>query len=373
MVQAVPSERILVPVSETSTLRETVGYAVNEALGHATAEDPALVRFVWIYAPDTDAVSEAERAASEELLSRVSVWASEDAGDHEMELTVETAAIGESDFIFSPSDVAALLETDAADNGIDRIVLDPEYDPGIGAPLLRSLAIDLSRRTDASVEEAQVERPTRRVPLIGQSSAAGVGILFGTAFVFYQLLGGAFTLFDLVTGTISATIVAVTLARVSLNRRPDTGMVGRILRSVVYIPYLLYEIVMANIVVAAVILNPRLDIDPRMTRVRADVVGALPTTTLANSITLTPGTLTVRVRGRSLVVHTLVPWAREGLFDGALERAVRFVFYGRDAMAVPSPRERGEAEVLQLPEDGEIAADGTPEGTEPEPADGGET
>ena len=364
-----PSERILVPVSETNTLRETVGYVVNEALSHAAVKEPALIRFVYIHSSDTDSISEEQREASEELLSRVSVWATEDAGDHERELTVETAAVGESDFIFSPSDIAALLESEAAGNDISQIVLDPEYDPGIGAPLLRSLEIELSQRTDASIKEAPVERATRRVPLLGQATVAGVGVLFGTAFVFYQILGGAFTPFDLVTGTISATIVAVTLSRVSLNRRPDTGMVGRLFRGLIYIPYLLYEIVVANLVIAVVILNPRLDIDPRMTRVRADVVGALPVTTLANSITLTPGTLTVRARGQSLVVHTLVPWARDGLFDGSLERAVRFVFYGRDSMAVPSPRERGEAEVLQRPDDGEIEADATIERTEPEADD----
>ncbi len=353
------SKRILVPVSETSTLRETVGYAVKEALDGARSDDPGLVRFVWICSPQTDTVTDEQKEAGEEILSRASLWATEDAGDHEAELTVETAILGESEYIFSPSDVAALLEEEVAASDIDRIVLDPEYDPGIGAPLLRPLEVELAQRTNVTVDEAPVERATRRVPLLRQTSAAGVGVLFGTAFVFYQILNGAFTLFDLVTGTMSATIVAVTLARVSLNRRPDSGMPVRIVRGIIYIPYLLYEIIAANLVVSAVILNPRLPIDPRMTRVRADVVGPLPTTTLANSITLTPGTLTVRVRGQHLVVHTLIPWARDGLFDGSLERAVRFVFYGRGSMAIPSPKERGDTEVLQPPteEDGAASTD----------------
>jgi multicomponent Na+:H+ antiporter subunit E len=113
-----------------------------------------------------------------------------------------------------------------------------------------------------------------------------------------------------------------------------------------YVPYLLYEITKANLQVAAVILHPRLPIAPRMTRLESAVWGSLPVTTLANSITLTPGTLTVRVEGRNLLVHSLVPASREGLFDGSLERAVRFVFYGRRAMSIASPRERGDAAVL---------------------------
>ncbi|MEF8786766.1 MAG: monovalent cation/H+ antiporter subunit E [Haloarculaceae archaeon] len=367
-VEMPPGERLLVPVSESATLRATVGYAVESALESSSPSAPATIRFVYIHSPRLDDDLE-DREHAEELLSRVSVWAEEDAGDHEAELRIETTSVGGEEYIFGPSDIAALLESEITSQRTDRIVLDPEYDPGIGAPLLRPLEVELARETSVSVEEAPVEPPTRRVPLLRQQTAVGAGALFGLSFIFYHVLGGTFDLFDIVTGTISATIVAVSLARVSLNRRPNGNSFLRLGRGILYIPYLLYEIVLANIVVAAVILNPRLPIDPRMTRVRARLVGPLPVTTLANSITLTPGTLTVRVRGQDLVVHTLVPWARDGLFDGSLERAVRFVFYGRAAMAVPSPLERDETEVLQKPPDaesesadGKTAPDDQPEG-----------
>jgi len=65
-------------------------------------------------------------------------------------------------------------------------------------------------------------------------------------------------------------------------------------------------------------------------------------TTLANSITLTPGTLTVSVTDRAFTIHSLTAGARADLFDGGLERAVRFVFYGRESMAIATPRERGD-------------------------------
>lgn len=361
-----PGERLLVPVSESATLRATVGYAVESALESTTSSAPATIRFVYIHSPRLDDDTDDSEHASE-LLSRVSVWAEEDAGDHQTELRIETTSVGGDEYIFGPSDVAALLESEIESQGTDRIVLDPEYDPGIGAPLLRPLEVELARETNVTVEEAPVEHPTRRVPLLRQQTAVGVGALFGLSFIFYHVLGGTFDLFDIVTGTISATIVAVSLARVSLNRRPNRNSFVRLGRALIYIPYLLYEILLANVVVAAAILDPRMPIDPRMTRVRARLVGPLPVTTLANSITLTPGTLTVRVRGQDLVVHTLVPWARDGLFDGALERAVRFVFYGRSAMAIPSPLERDEAEILQKPpdtesEDGETPTDDQTDG-----------
>ncbi len=341
--------RVLVPVSETRTVRQTVEYAVRTVL----EDGPGHIRFVFVHptaAGDdmeqaTDPASNTEEA--EGLLNRISVWAQEDAGDHAEELTVDTDFVGKDQLLFSPEDVAEALVADADENGIGRIILDPEYDPGIGSPLLRPLESELRRFDSLQIEEAPVARKVRRTPLVVRSTPLQIGALFGISFIFYQLLAGTISAFDLITGTISATIVAVGLSRVTFSQDPTRRSLVRLVRHVVYIPYLLWEIIKSNILIAAVILHPRLPIDPRLTRIRPAVWGALPVTTLANSITLTPGTLTVRVDGEQLVIHTLVPGAREDLFDGGLERAVRFVFYGRKAMSIPSPRERGDTEILQ--------------------------
>jgi multicomponent Na+:H+ antiporter subunit E len=136
----------------------------------------------------------------------------------------------------------------------------------------------------------------------------------------------------------------------------------RVARGLVYVPVLLYEIVKSNLVVARVILDPRSTIEPTMNRVSVIVGGGLPLMTLANSITLTPGTLTVRARDNDLYVHSLLPWARDGLFDGSLERWTRFVYYGRSAARLPTPRERDDYAILQGPDATEelpiAAADG---------------
>jgi multicomponent Na+:H+ antiporter subunit E len=350
-------DRILVPVADSTTLRQTVEYAAEAAL-----ETGRYVRFVYVYPAalrnrETDGAPDADvEMPGSEILDRVTVWASEDAGDREQELTVETATLGTDEYLFSPEDVAAALAEDARRHDASHVVLDPEYDPGIGTPLLQPLEYELGRYGELRVETAPVQRQARRAPLPARTSALQIGTLFGLSFVFYQVLAGAFVLFDLVTGAVSATVVAVGISRITLTRDPSIGTVKRVLRLFVYAPYLLYEIIKANVAVAAVILHPRMPIDPRMTRIRPAVWGALPVTTLANSITLTPGTLTVRVDGRALTVHTLIPAARDDLFDGGLERGVRFVFYGRRSMALGSLTERGEAEVLQPPanEDGAV-------------------
>jgi len=141
-----------------------------------------------------------------------------------------------------------------------------------------------------------------------------------------------------VTGIATAAIVSVTLSRVSIDVEPGIPRTPmRLLRGVIYVPVLLFEIVKANIEVARVILDPRLPIEPTMNRMRVIVGSGLPLMTLANSITLTPGTLTVRARDSDLYVHSLIPSARDGLFDGSLERWTRFVYYGRASARLPTP------------------------------------
>jgi multicomponent Na+:H+ antiporter subunit E len=342
-----------------------VEYTVRSVLEDATGADPATIVFAYLHSPDEtmgrpepepDSDPDTVQADAEdvpegvELLDRTSVWVDEDAGDKRDAILVETVRLGDDEFLFSPEDVADTIHTFVRDRGIDRLVLDPDYDPGVGAPLLRPLEYELSRLTDLEVEVPPVQSAVRRSPLLGRISGWRLFALFGTSMLFYTLLAGAFTAFDLVTGLVSATIVTIVLARISIGRDPSLRHSPlRLARGLLYLPYLLFEIVKANVAVALVILHPRLPIDPRTTRIEPAVYGSFPITSLANSITLTPGTLTVRVQGRSLLVHTLVPSARQDLFDGGLERAIRFVFYGRSAMRIPGLADRGAAEIVDDP------------------------
>lgn len=347
--------RWTVPVSQTATLRQTVEYAVKTAL----RDGSTTIRFVFVHSPEVqDDSGEQDRTIAQELLRHTEVWAQEDAEEFDHELTVETAELGADRYLFSPEDIAREIAEDALEFTPERIVLDPRYDPGIGAPLLRPLRHELERFERLTIEEAPIQRATRRGPLLKRTSVPQIGMLFLVSFAFYQVLGGVFDTFDIITGVISAAIVAVGLSQVTFTRDPTRRTLGRLVRHTIYIPYLLLEIIKSNIVVAAVILHPRLPIEPRLTRIRPAVWGSLPITTLSNSITLTPGTLTVRVDGRTLTVHTLIPDARQDLFDGGLERAVRFVYYGHRAAAIATPRERGDTALIDSTDE-ETLTEGT--------------
>ncbi|EMA62759.1 monovalent cation/H+ antiporter subunit E [Halorubrum distributum JCM 13561] len=357
------SGAVIVPVEPSSTLRSTIAH-IAEA---AATEGASALHLVEIASwRNGDPESDERAAAAERVLERAAAWARADLEDSEApgapDVEVVTAVLGADGYLFGADDYVRVLAEYAEANDADRVVLDPEYTPVGNTTLLQPLEFALSN-TPLSVETAPVDRPTRRERFRTEATTGRFVALFGLSLAFYLLLGDPTYWFDAVTGVATAAVVSITLSRVSLDSDPAfprTPM--RIVRGLIYVPVLLFEIVKANLVVARVILDPRLPIEPTLNRMRVIVGSGLPLMTLANSITLTPGTLTVRARDSDLYVHSLVPWAREGLFDGPLERWTRFVYYGRRAARLPSPRERDDVAILQGPDATEelpiAAADG---------------
>lgn len=339
---------IVVPVEETATLRATVSHAAEAA----AEEGAAAIHFVSLATwRDDDPHVEQLRQDANDLLEQVAVWARYDLEDvGATDIDIETATIGTDAYLFGPGQYADRLYTYATEHGIDTVILDPEYTPVGNTTLLQPMEFELAS-TSLAVREAPVDRPSRRERLVKEATGARFAGIFGLSLLFYLVLGDVTYWFDWVTGVASAAIVAITLSSISLDTDPTLATTpGRIARGILYVPVLLFEIVKSNIVVARVILSPSLPINPAMTRMRVLVGSGVPLMTLANSITLTPGTLTVRASDENLYVHTLIPWAREGLFEGSLERWTRFIYYGREAARLPTPVERGDCTVLQGPE-----------------------
>ncbi|MFC7213346.1 monovalent cation/H+ antiporter subunit E [Saliphagus sp. GCM10025334] len=341
------ADRLLVPLSESSTVRQTVAYAVQSSLESASGPGELVCHLVVAVPFEADVPEErAELEAAEGLLERAATWVGEDTEDVDATVTVETAIIGADEYLFGPKDYADAFAAYAEAHDLNRLVLDPEYQPGATAPLLQPLERELTR-IDLPFDEAPVDRPAQHARFVSTGGWRRFFGLFGISFIFYLVLGDPTYWFDLVTGVAVAGIVSLTLSHVTFIREPSiTRGPVLLVRFLLYIPYLLYEIVKANVAVSIAILRPSMPIEPTLTRVDARVKSGLPLLALANSITLTPGTLTVRANDQSLIVHTLIPAAQDDLFDGGLERAIRFVFYGRGSAAIASPRERGDAEVV---------------------------
>jgi multicomponent Na+:H+ antiporter subunit E len=85
-----------------------------------------------------------------------------------------------------------------------------------------------------------------------------------------------------------------------------------LLRFALYLPWLIREVFVANVAVARVVLSPGLPIRPAVLHFRGVQKTDLVRVVYANSITLTPGTVTMDVRGQDLTIHALVGFELEG-------------------------------------------------------------
>lgn len=95
-------------------------------------------------------------------------------------------------------------------------------------------------------------------------------------------------------------------------------------RGLIYWPWLLKEIIVSALDVSKLIVDPNLPISPVLVRIKASQKSAVGLTTYANSITLTPGTISALMssRDREIVVHAISKTSALGLKDGEMDRRV---------------------------------------------------
>lgn len=89
-----------------------------------------------------------------------------------------------------------------------------------------------------------------------------------------------------------------------------------------YWAWLAKEIVKSSLQVTRAVLSPGLDISPTVTEVDAQSRHPVDIATLGNCITLTPGTLTMRIRDGRLIVHALTREGAEDVLEGEMNRRV---------------------------------------------------
>jgi multicomponent Na+:H+ antiporter subunit E len=94
---------------------------------------------------------------------------------------------------------------------------------------------------------------------------------------------------------------------------------GRVL---LYIPWLILQIIVASLQVAAVVLNPKMPVDPALLRFKTRLPNLASKVILANSITLTPGTITVRLKDDEFLVHSLMAVSATGIIQDKLPEEV---------------------------------------------------
>lgn len=146
--------------------------------------------------------------------------------------------------------------------------------------------------------------------------------LFTALLLFWLALSGHFKPFLVTAGIVCAAVCVLAARR--MGAADAEGHPYRLLRRVVtYYPWLIREICKADWAVTRIILDPRLPISPTMTRVTASQRTSVGIATYANSITLTPGTITTAVDGTVLTIHALTREGADDVEAGGMNARVR--------------------------------------------------
>jgi multicomponent Na+:H+ antiporter subunit E len=155
-------------------------------------------------------------------------------------------------------------------------------------------------------------------------------ILFG----FWLLFSGHYDMFHITLGVLCCGLVAHT-SHDLLFANPRAGDMRVIVkRFFTYVPWLIYQIALSNLHVARLALSPRMPIDPEIIMFKTKLESDISLVTFANSITLTPGTITVDVKDGVYYVHAVSKKTAEDLMTGEMEDRVAHIFMEADHVYV---------------------------------------
>jgi len=143
--------------------------------------------------------------------------------------------------------------------------------------------------------------------------------LFFSLYLFWLLLSGFFTPFLLSAGVGSA--IAVVWFAQRMDVVDDEGHPIRLgFQALLYWPWLLKEVVKSAWDVSKIILHPKLPISPTLVRFKPTQRTDVGLVIHAQSITLTPGTITIEATANEFLVHGLTQTAARGVIDSEMDR-----------------------------------------------------
>ena len=140
-------------------------------------------------------------------------------------------------------------------------------------------------------------------------------------FSIWLLWSGHYTPLLVILGFICCLSVVLIVHRMGIldAESQPVHLVFKLLR---YIPWLLGQIALANLQVARIVLHPRLPISPKVFTVDTSQHTDLGRAIHANSITLTPGTVAMKVDETSIEIHALTEDFADGVHQGEMDRRV---------------------------------------------------
>ena len=143
-------------------------------------------------------------------------------------------------------------------------------------------------------------------------------------FLIWLLLSASFHIFHIVMGV----VVAFGVAWLNTQRTSTRSSI-RFWRMLWYFPWLLGRVLLSGLHLSVLILHPALPIDPKMIRHRTKFQDDGSIVLLGNSITLTPGTITVEVDSQDLVVHAMDDSSADDVINRSMEQRIDGIFVAK--------------------------------------------
>jgi multicomponent Na+:H+ antiporter subunit E len=147
-------------------------------------------------------------------------------------------------------------------------------------------------------------------------------ILFSLLLAFWLIIVPSINGVQIIIGAVVALAITFYSYELDNGAKAQPLSWSYIKRLIIYSFKLIYEIIKANIEVALIVVNPKLAINPQFKKIRNPMKNDLNKVIYGNSITLTPGTITVVLEDDYIIIHALTDNAANSAEGGSLEKAV---------------------------------------------------
>ncbi len=152
-----------------------------------------------------------------------------------------------------------------------------------------------------------------------------MGIFMLTLFFFWLILNGQITREIIIIGfTITFSIGYFAYKHTRLSIALEKLIFKKILYIIEYLIILVIEVIKANISMIKLVLSPSYkEIKPKLTYINVDLKKRLSRVALANSITLTPGTITVAINENDYLIHAIDTSFIEGIEESIFVKKLK--------------------------------------------------
>ena len=155
--------------------------------------------------------------------------------------------------------------------------------------------------------------------------------LWLTLFIIWVIANGTLAYNTLIAGVVISAVIALAFASFARVYSVIRWSPKIIYYYLMYLSVFIVELVKANLNVMSLVFSPRIDIKPGIVEIKTELTSPIGRLALANSITLTPGTLVVDIKENSLFIHwinisTTDPVAATEAISARFEKYLKVIY-----------------------------------------------